>query len=76
MSELKTQILQTLTRIHEEQEAQQEIIQGLQRRVDSLEGELTTAKQLQSHLEEGLNTLALLSEELQKASGSSFRRRG
>lgn len=64
MSELKKQILQTLSNIHEEQVEQRETVQLLSRRVDKLENELRMAKQLQNHLDESLSAVVQISETL------------
>jgi hypothetical protein len=61
MSELKQQILRTLSQMREEQ---QEMMQHLLGRVDRLEKELTTAKQFQSHLDKSLSVVVQLSEKL------------
>lgn len=64
MSELKMQILQTLSKMHEVQEQQHELVQHLSHKVERLEKDLAMAKQLQSDLDENLNAVAQFSEAL------------
>lgn len=73
MSELRTEILNAIQMMEQEQSAK---LTALENRIATLETELSKCNEVQIVLDESLNTLALLSEELLKASGSSFRQRG